>query len=68
MRRKTMPVVTIPFDKWIALTSALETSPDILIADLIIKAERLVASRKRYARQVIKLEGQLLKKCPELDD
>ena len=53
--------------EWIALCHALEATPDIAPKDLAIKAQRLVESRKRYARQVVKLEGQLLKKCPELD-
>lgn len=67
VRRKTVPLVMVPHDKWIALTQALEASPDITIADLITKAQRLIAARRKYARQVIGLEGKLLKKCPELD-
>lgn len=66
-RLKTTPVVMVPHDKWIALTLALETSPDISVADLITKAERITTARKNYARQVIELEGKLLKKCPDLD-
>jgi hypothetical protein len=53
--------------EWIALTSALEATPDISMRSLTVKAGRLVASCKRYAREVIELEGKLLKKCPELD-
>lgn len=66
-RVKTSPVVVVPHDKWIALTMAMEASPDIPIADLILKAERIVADRKTNGRRIIELEGMLLKKCPDLD-
>ncbi|HTG95762.1 MAG TPA: hypothetical protein VL866_24390 [Pyrinomonadaceae bacterium] len=66
-RKKTEAVVMVPFDKWLALTNALEATPDIAIADLIKKAERIVSARKRNGRRIIELEGQLLKKCPDLD-
>jgi len=66
-RRPTIPMVMIPHCRWIDLTMALGASPDISIDDLIVKAERIVTARTKYAQQVIKLEGDLLKKCPELD-
>lgn len=66
-KRKTEPVIMIAHGKWIALTMTLETSPDVSIDDLILKASRIVASRKKNAQEVIRLEGELLKKCPDLD-
>lgn len=66
-KKKSAAVVIVPHDDWIALTMALETSPDISIETLIGKAKRLVENRKKYAQQVVKLEDDLLKKCPELD-
>lgn len=65
-RQKSQPVIILPLDKWILLTRALEASPDMSIDDLTLKAERLVASRKKYAQEVIRLEGRLLKKCPKM--
>lgn len=67
-KRKTTPMVMVPHDGWIALTMALQASPDIAIADLVTKAKRLVENRKNYARQVFELEAKILKKCPKMDE
>ena len=65
--KKTQAKVIVKLSDWIALCQALEATPDIGIQSLITKARRLVESRKRYAQNVITLEGKLLKKCPEMD-
>lgn len=53
--------VRLTLPQWIALTTALETSPDVSPEMLAEKAVRLVGNRKKFAQEVHKLEQQLLR-------
>ena len=67
MKESPKHQIVLTLKEWIDLTSALEATPNIEVSDLTRKARRLVEARKRNGREVVKLENQLLKRCPDLD-
>lgn len=60
---KTTPTVSLKLSDWVALCEALDASPDTDIRTIILKVERLIQAKTKYAREVVVLEGKLTKRA-----